>query len=98
MLAPLQGRKETHDGMAPLLGFCQRRILRHLGAPELFPMRPSQLRHAQLAKVMHRCFTDSLKLCTYRFVFSWRVKCLVRGDAAVVCISSIMDAFAKTKR
>ena len=69
MLAPLQVRKETHDGSAPLFGLYQRRILRHLGAPQLFPMRPSQLRHVQLAKVMYRCFSDSLIFCTYRFVY-----------------------------
>ena len=69
MLAPLQVRKETHDGSAPLLGLYQRRILRHLGAPQLFPMRPSQLRHVQLAKVMYRCFSDSLNPRTYRFVY-----------------------------
>ena len=69
MLAPLQVRKETHDGSAPLLGLYQRRILRHLGAQQLFPMRPSQLRHVQLAKVMYCCFSDSLNLRTYRFVY-----------------------------
>ena len=88
ILAPLQVRKEIHDGSAPLFGLYQRRILRHLGAPQLFPMRPLQLRHVQLAKVMYRCFSDSLKLRTYRFVYFTVLHVEVE----------IMDAFAKIKR